>query len=148
MSAIASFYLVPDSRLADVLAAATPAPSGWFRSPRDTFHEVLGDSSRKLDPFTAGSGWVFNTLDLYLEDRHGFMYGAFGDAEISDPLSKARGSYWLALPPAAETEAGRSRVVGGIHYRFDGDVGLALGRRVADWAIQSDVNGGAAFVIE
>jgi hypothetical protein len=101
LSAIASFYLVPNSRLADVLAAATPVRRGWFRSPRDTFREILGNSSRELDPFTAGSGWVFNTLDLYLEDRHGFMYGAFGDAEISDPLSKARGSYWLALPPAA-----------------------------------------------
>jgi hypothetical protein len=45
-------------------------------------------------------------------------------------------------------DAALSRVVGGIHYRFDGEVGLALGRRVADWAIQSDVNGGTAFVIE
>ena len=49
---------------------------------------------------------------------------------------------------ALADDAALSRVVGGIHYRFDGDVGLALGRRVAGWAIQTDVNGGAAFVIE
>ena len=102
MSAIAAFYLVPDSRLNDVLAAATPASAGWFRSPRDTFWEILRATSRQLEPFTAGSGWVFNTLDLYLEDRHGLTYSAFGDATIGDPLSRARGSYWLALPsPAA-----------------------------------------------
>jgi hypothetical protein len=36
-------------------------------------------------------------------------------------------------------EAALSRVVGGIHYRFDGDVGLDLGRRVAAWALDHDV---------
>ena len=84
-----------------MLAAATPVSGGWFRSPRDTFWEILRGASRQLDPFTAGSGWVFNTLDLYLEDRHGLTYSAFGDATIGDPLSRARGSYWLALPPPA-----------------------------------------------
>jgi hypothetical protein len=101
MSAVASFYLIPDSRLPDVLAAATPVAAGWFRSSRDAFPEVLRGSGRELDPFAAGSGWVFNTLDLYLEDRHRFMFGTFGDATISDPLSKARGSYWVALPAVA-----------------------------------------------
>jgi hypothetical protein len=32
-------------------------------------------------------------------------------------------------------EAALSRVLGGIHYRFDGDVGLALGRAVAAWTM-------------
>jgi hypothetical protein len=32
-------------------------------------------------------------------------------------------------------EAALSRVLGGIHYRFDGDVGLALGRAVAAWTL-------------
>ena len=32
-------------------------------------------------------------------------------------------------------EAALSRVLGGIHYRFDGDVGLALGREVAAWTL-------------
>jgi hypothetical protein len=38
-------------------------------------------------------------------------------------------------------DAALSRVLGGIHYRFDGDVGLALGRRVAAWAIEADGGG-------
>ena len=70
MSAIASFYLVADPRLPDLVAAAIPVSAGWFRSPRDTFPEVLRSASRELEPFTAASGWVFNTLDLYLENRH------------------------------------------------------------------------------
>jgi len=36
---------------------------------------------------------------------------------------------------ALADEAALSRVLGGIHYRFDGDVGLALGRAVADWSL-------------
>ena len=104
MSAVACFYLVADPRLPELIAAAAPASAGWFRSARDTFPEVLRGAGRELEPFTAGSGWVFNTLDLYLEDRHGFMLGRFGDATSSDRLSKARGSYWLALPPAAAAD--------------------------------------------
>jgi membrane-associated phospholipid phosphatase len=36
---------------------------------------------------------------------------------------------------AAAAEASMSRVYGGIHYRFDGDAGLALGRKVAQLAL-------------
>jgi membrane-associated phospholipid phosphatase len=39
---------------------------------------------------------------------------------------------------AAADEAALSRVYGGIHYRFDGDAGLALGRAVARWGIAAD----------
>jgi len=104
MSAIASFYLVPDSRLPEVVAAATPAPRRWLRPARDTFWEVLRGNSRELEPFTAGSGWVFNTLDLYLRDRHGLIYDKFGDEATSDLLSKARGSSWLAVPSASAAQ--------------------------------------------
>jgi hypothetical protein len=38
-------------------------------------------------------------------------------------------------------EAALSRVYGGIHYRFDGDAGLALGRRVAQFALARDAAG-------
>ena len=41
---------------------------------------------------------------------------------------------------AAAEEAAMSRVYGGIHYRFDGDAGLELGRRVAAWTL--DASGG------
>ena len=58
--------------------------------------------------------------------------------------------------PAATTalesqvaDAGRSRVVGGIHYPFDVATGQALGRRVADWALAYDaMPGGLLRAVE
>ena len=97
MSAIASFYVVPAERLTEIVTAATPAPGGWFRASRDSFGDVLRGSGRELETF-AWSGWVFNTLELYLEDRHGLSYANFGDAVTSGQLSRARGSDWLVLP--------------------------------------------------
>jgi membrane-associated phospholipid phosphatase len=41
---------------------------------------------------------------------------------------------------AAADEAAMSRVYGGIHYRFDGDAGLVLGRRVAAWGLARGAN--------
>lgn len=48
---------------------------------------------------------------------------------------------------ALAAEAALSRVIAGIHYRFDGDAGLALGRAVAEWAIANDVRGHEMFVL-
>ena len=76
------------------MVAATPGLGSWFRCPRDTFPEVPREAGRELETF-AWSGWVFNSLDLYLENRHGFMYSNFGNAATSQQLSKARGSDWL-----------------------------------------------------
>jgi hypothetical protein len=42
---------------------------------------------------------------------------------------------------ALAEEAALSRVLGGIHYRFDGEAGLLLGRTIAAWAIAHDVTG-------
>jgi len=103
MSAIASFYVVPSERLTDLVAAATPAPGGRFRPARDTFWDILRGAGRELETF-AWSGWVFNTLDLYLESRHGLMYDNFGDTAVSRQLSQARGSHWLVLPAASAAE--------------------------------------------
>jgi hypothetical protein len=103
MSAIASFYVVPGDRLTEIMVVAAPSPGGWFRSPRDTFPEVLRKACRELETF-AWSGWLFNTLDLYLENRHGFMYSNFGDAAASRQLSKARGSDWLVIPASSAVE--------------------------------------------
>ena len=44
-------------------------------------------------------------------------------------------------------EAALSRIYAGIHYRFDSEVGLALGRTVAEWALAHDVNGHEPFVL-
>lgn len=103
MSAIASFHVVPAARLSDIIAAAAPVQRGWFRRGRDEFRDALLSASRKIETFD-GSGWVFNTLDLYLESRGGFMLGNFGDISASRQVSEARGSYWLVLPAAAAVE--------------------------------------------
>ncbi len=100
MSAIAKFYVVSSNRLTDIIDAAKPVSGGWFRAARDNFSSVLKDAARELEAF-AWSGWVFNTLDLYLEDRHGLSYPEFGDAAMSRQLSKARGSDWLVMPAAS-----------------------------------------------
>jgi hypothetical protein len=105
MSAIASCYVIPAERLPDIVAAAPLPASGWFRRPSDRFWDVLRGASRELESF-AGSGWVFNPLDLYLESRHGLMLDDQGDAASSAALSSARGSHWLVLP---ETEAATLR---------------------------------------
>jgi hypothetical protein len=103
MSAIASFYVVPDKGLTDIIAAATPTVGGWFRRKQDAFWETLRGTGRGLETF-AWSGWVFNTLDLYLDHRHGFMFDNFGDADASAQLSKPRGTYWLVLPASSASE--------------------------------------------
>ncbi len=46
---------------------------------------------------------------------------------------------------ALADEAALSRVLGGIHYRFDGDAGLDLGRKIAAWSIARDVKGHRPF---
>jgi hypothetical protein len=56
-----------------------------------------------------------------------------GDAERLNGLAEA---------------AGISRVHGGIHYRFDNEAGLALGRRVAAYALAHDVGGHEPFPIQ
>jgi membrane-associated phospholipid phosphatase len=48
---------------------------------------------------------------------------------------------------ALADEAALSRVLGGIHYRFDGEAGLSLGRTVAAWALAHDVKGHESFVL-
>jgi membrane-associated phospholipid phosphatase len=46
---------------------------------------------------------------------------------------------------AMVTEAGMSRVYGGIHYAFDCDAGQLLGRSVARFAIRSDASGNSVL---
>ena len=51
-----------------------------------------------------------------------------------------------ALDSMAE-QAALSRVYGGLHYRFDGNEGLRLGRRVAGLALSDDVHGIQPFTL-
>ena len=45
-------------------------------------------------------------------------------------------------------EGAISRLYGGIHYRFDTEAGLALGRRIGAWALAHDVVGHEPFVLK
>jgi membrane-associated phospholipid phosphatase len=45
-------------------------------------------------------------------------------------------------------EAGLSRMYGGLHYRFDCDVGHELGRKVAEWVLQVAGRGHAAIPLD
>jgi membrane-associated phospholipid phosphatase len=49
---------------------------------------------------------------------------------------------------AMAEEGAISRLYGGIHYRFDTEAGLALGRRVAAWTLAHDVVGHEPFVLK
>jgi hypothetical protein len=46
---------------------------------------------------------------------------------------------------ALADESAHARIYAGSHYRFDGEVGLALGRRVARHALENDVRGHDGF---
>jgi membrane-associated phospholipid phosphatase len=59
-----------------------------------------------------------------------------------------------AMFPAEKTgldalaeEAGRSRILGGIHYSFDNSAGLRLGRTIAAWGLEHDVKGHDLFAL-
>ena len=52
---------------------------------------------------------------------------------------------WLE---AHAQEGADSRVYGGIHYRFDTEAGLVLGRKIGGWALANDVVGHEPFVLK
>ena len=68
-------------------------------------------------------------------------------AAMSEVLAATFPSHAERLRAAAD-EAALSRVYGGIHYRFDGDAGLALGRQVAQWALAQYANVHAPYAAD
>jgi len=70
-------------------------------------------------------------------------------------LSSAQAAVLGAMFPAEKSrlralaeEAALSRLYGGIHYRFDNETGLRLGRMVAALALRSDVSGHEPFELQ
>lgn len=68
-------------------------------------------------------------------------------AAMTDVLGAAFPAEKSRLKGLAQ-EAALSRLYGGIHYRFDCDVGLELGHKVAAWALAHDVVGREAFELK
>lgn len=66
----------------------------------------------------------------------GILANAFGD-NTAFCLTWASTSRCWANYTAASEDAANSRLWGGIHWRFDNDAGLALGRSVADWTLHT-----------
>jgi hypothetical protein len=66
---------------------------------------------------------------------HACSAGAFG-ATLSHYVPQERAEF-----TRMSEEQAMSRLYGGIHYRFDNDSGLALGRRVARFAIEKESRG-------
>ena len=72
-------------------------------------------------------------------------------AAISAGMARVLGATFPAEKArldALALDAALSRIVGGIHYRFDGDAGVQLGRRVAAWALERDAKGHRPFALE
>lgn len=71
-------------------------------------------------------------------------------ATVSAAATTILGAYFpndqASLDSQAD-QAGLSRLFGGIHYRFDVDSGLALGRRIGQYVMEQDVAGFDSFVL-
>jgi hypothetical protein len=70
---------------------------------------------------------------------------------VSGAESSILGAIFPAEKPrldALAEAAALSRVFGGLHYRFDGEAGLLLGRSVADLALSMDVHGRKPFILK
>jgi membrane-associated phospholipid phosphatase len=67
-------------------------------------------------------------------------------AAMADVIAAAFPGHAARVRALAD-EAALSRVYGGIHYRFDGETGLALGRRIAAYAIEKAAREGSPMAI-
>ncbi|HYR10254.1 MAG TPA: phosphatase PAP2 family protein, partial [Longimicrobium sp.] len=68
-----------------------------------------------------------------------------GHAAFSGAASEILAARFPERAPALRTwaaDAAWSRILGGIHYRFDGEAGLVQGRSVAHWVLQRIGEGG------
>jgi len=99
MSATASFYAVSGNVWPRLSPQRHRRRAAVSRRARYTFREILRDASRQLETFT-WSGWVCNTLDPYLENRHhfgGVQADHIGHGNYRTRLglkeSRSRGSY-------------------------------------------------------
>jgi len=72
-------------------------------------------------------------------------------ATVSTASTTVLGAFFAdkrASLTAMSDQAAESRILGGIHYRFDADAGLVLGRRIGQLALSHDVEEGQPFVLK
>jgi len=94
VSAIASFILVPKSRLEGLRQAAVPKKR-WLGKPRDVYCDYLKQHGREVAAYR-WSGYVFATLLPFFQDQQvDLMDSEFN--ELATQLTEARGATHFIL---------------------------------------------------
>ena len=139
-SALAVRYHLDERRAVQVLALLNMAMYDAIIASNDAKYEYWLLRPSQADP----------AITLALTPLPNFPAYPSNHATISSASAEILAAAFPAearrLRAAAE-QAALSRVYGGIHYRFDGDDGLELGRRVARWAIEASGGVHAPFAV-
>jgi hypothetical protein len=98
MSAIAMFFQLPLGAIEGLRSAAAPKKS-WLGKPKDTFWDYLRQHGREVVEYH-WSGYVYNSLLVYLEEKHGIYVMKSEYDELADFLHKSRGTSFMILTPA------------------------------------------------
>jgi hypothetical protein len=98
MSAIALFIQVPVSAIAGLREAAVPRRK-WYGAPKDTYWEYLREHGHRTAEF-GWSGYVYNALLPYLEEKHPIILEKSEYNELAEFLAKARRVSHAILTPA------------------------------------------------
>ena len=96
MPAITRFVLIPKSAINDLRAAAVPTKTSWLGRSVDAFPDFLRRRGREVATYR-WSSWVMSTLLEYLNEKQSIDLTASSYDDLSDHLSKARGSAHFIL---------------------------------------------------
>lgn len=102
------------------------------------FDAIIASNDAKLAYWVLRPSQVDPAITLSITPLPNFPAYPSNHATISSAMAEVLAAEFPneARELRAEAEqAALSRVYGGIHYRFDGDAGLELGRQVAAWAL-------------
>jgi hypothetical protein len=96
MSAIASFIRIPITAIEGLHRAATPPKKKLFGTERDTYWDYLRKNGQEVADYK-WSGWVFNPLLVYLDEREQINFSHSSQEELAAFLTKARGDSHFIL---------------------------------------------------
>jgi len=96
MSAIASFIQIPKTAIEGLRLAAAPPKKKLFGSSRDNYWDYLRENGKEVAEFR-WSGWVYNPLLVYLQEREEIDLEHSAYDELAEFLTKARGVSHLIL---------------------------------------------------
>ena len=102
MSAIARFIKLPKTALYGLDSVAAPRKR-LFGSPRDTYHDYLGQHGEEVADYK-WSGYVLATLLPYLEERHQIDLMKSEYDPLASSLTEARGAAHFILTNALKSK--------------------------------------------